>query len=70
LGSAEATRRWSRFAAAAAKVGVLAERYDVDPERDFTELRRYARNHNLPLTELARNVISSTAQLTDIIRST
>jgi transcriptional regulator with GAF, ATPase, and Fis domain len=44
--------------------GILAERHGCDPERAFTVLRRYARDHNHLLTELARDVISGTVRIT------
>ncbi len=50
--------------------GILAERYGFDPERAFTVLRRYARNHNHPLTALARDVITGAVQITDTMTST
>jgi GAF domain-containing protein len=44
--------------------GILAERYGLDPEQAFTVLRNYARNHNHPLTQLARDVITGTVRIT------
>ena len=46
--------------------GILAERHAVTPDEAFLVLRRYARNHNRPLTTLAVDVIHGTA---DIARS-
>jgi GAF domain-containing protein len=44
--------------------GVLAERHHVTPDQAFLILRRYARNHNRPLTALAGDVINGTADIT------
>lgn len=38
--------------------GVVAERADVDMEQAFARLRRYARSHNLRLTDVAQAVSS------------
>ena len=46
--------------------GIMAERHRVTPDEAFLVLRRYARNHNRPLTALAMDVIDGTA---DIARS-
>jgi GAF domain-containing protein len=43
--------------------GILAERHRVTPDQAFLMLRRYARNHNLPLTGLAGGVIRGTADI-------
>src|SRR3984957_7431989 len=43
--------------------GVLAERLQVTPDEAFVTLRRYARDHNHPLTELAGDVIRGTARI-------
>jgi GAF domain-containing protein len=43
--------------------GVLAERLEVSPDEAFTLLRRYARDHNHPLTQLADDVIRGTAPI-------
>jgi len=43
--------------------GVLAERHQVTPDEAFLILRRYARNHNRPLTALAGDVIQGTADI-------
>ena len=43
--------------------GVLAERLRVTPDEAFAILRRYARDHNHPLTELAVDVIRGTARI-------
>jgi AmiR/NasT family two-component response regulator len=43
--------------------GVLAERLRVTPDEAFVILRRYARDHNHPLTELSGDVIRSTARI-------
>jgi GAF domain-containing protein len=44
--------------------GVLAERLRVTPDQAFIILRRYARDHNYRLTELASDVIRGTATIT------
>jgi transcriptional regulator with GAF, ATPase, and Fis domain len=43
--------------------GILAERLQVTPDEAFVLLRRYARDHNLPLTRLAGDVIDGTAPI-------
>jgi GAF domain-containing protein len=43
--------------------GVLAERLQMTPDEAFVQLRRYARSHNHPLTELANDVIRGTAPI-------
>jgi len=43
--------------------GVLAERLRVTPDEAFVMLRRYARDHNHPLTELSGDVIRGTARI-------
>jgi GAF domain-containing protein len=43
--------------------GILAERMRVTPDQAFIVLRAYSRNHNHPLTRLATDVISGTAQV-------
>ncbi|MGH3209310.1 MAG: GAF and ANTAR domain-containing protein [Trebonia sp.] len=43
--------------------GVLAERLGVTPDEAFVILRRYARDHNHPLTQLAGDVIRGTARI-------
>src|SRR5260370_22072173 len=40
--------------------GVIAERADVDLAEAFSRLRRYARNHNLRLTEVAEAAVLGT----------
>ena len=45
----------SRVALEQAK-GVLAQRGDLDMDQAFTVLRRYARDHDVPLTDVARAV--------------
>jgi transcriptional regulator with GAF, ATPase, and Fis domain len=52
----------SRVAIEQAK-GILAERLKVTPDAAFMLLRRYARDHNHPLTELAGDVIRGTATI-------
>jgi transcriptional regulator with GAF, ATPase, and Fis domain len=43
--------------------GILAERLQTSPDEAFLLLRRYARNHNEALTELAGDVIRGTAPI-------
>ena len=43
--------------------GILAERLQTSPDEAFRLLRRYARNHNQALTELAGDVIRGTAPI-------
>jgi GAF domain-containing protein len=43
--------------------GILAERMRVTPDQAFIVLRAYSRNHNYPLTQLAADVISGTADM-------
>ena len=43
--------------------GILAERLRVTPDEAFVLLRRYARDHNHPLTQLAGDVIGGTAPI-------
>jgi transcriptional regulator with GAF, ATPase, and Fis domain len=43
--------------------GILAERLRTSPDEAFLLLRRYARNHNQALTELAGDVIRGTAPI-------
>jgi transcriptional regulator with GAF, ATPase, and Fis domain len=43
--------------------GILAERLRVTPDEAFVLLRRYARDHNHPLTLLAGDVIRGTAPI-------
>ena len=43
--------------------GILAERLRTTPNDAFLILRRYARDHNLPLTQLASDVIHGTTSL-------
>lgn len=43
--------------------GVLAERLGVTPDEAFVMLRRYARDHNHPLTELSGDVIRGTIRI-------
>jgi transcriptional regulator with GAF, ATPase, and Fis domain len=44
--------------------GILAERHRETPDQAFLAMRRYARNHNRPLTALAADVIQGTADIT------
>jgi len=43
--------------------GILAERLRISPDEAFVLLRRYARDHNHPLTDLAGDVIRGTAPI-------
>jgi GAF domain-containing protein len=43
--------------------GILAERLRITPDEAFAILRRYARDHNHPLTQLAGDVIRGTAPI-------
>ena len=43
--------------------GILAERMQVTPDQAFIVLRAYSRNNNYPLTQLATDVISGTADM-------
>jgi GAF domain-containing protein len=43
--------------------GILAERLQMTPDEAFVLLRRYARDHNHPLTQLAGDVVSGTAPI-------
>jgi GAF domain-containing protein len=43
--------------------GILAERMRVTPDQAFIVLRAYSRNQNYPLTRLAADVISGTADM-------
>jgi transcriptional regulator with GAF, ATPase, and Fis domain len=43
--------------------GILAERLQITPDEAFLMLRRYARDHNHPLTLLAGDVIRGTAPI-------
>ncbi|MEP7024963.1 MAG: GAF and ANTAR domain-containing protein [Actinomycetota bacterium] len=43
--------------------GILGERLAMTPDEAFLMLRRYARNHSHPLTELAGDVIRGTASI-------
>jgi GAF domain-containing protein len=46
--------------------GILAERLHMTPDEAFLLLRRYARNHNHPLTQLAGDVIRGTAPIAGV----
>ena len=52
----------SRVAIEQAK-GMLVERASIDMEEAFSRLRRYARDHNLRLSELASSVVEGTISL-------
>jgi GAF domain-containing protein len=44
--------------------GILSERLQATPDEAFVLLRRYARDHNRPLTELVGDVINGTVDIT------
>ena len=44
--------------------GIIAERHHVDMERAFARLRAHARNHNRRLSDIAREVVHGTLELT------
>src|SRR3984885_6010549 len=50
--------------------GILAARLQTSPDQAFLLLRRYARDHNQALTELAGDVIRGTAPIIGISRRT
>lgn len=43
--------------------GIVAERHRLDPAGAFTRLRRYARDHDLPLAEVSRRIVARTLRL-------
>jgi GAF domain-containing protein len=43
--------------------GILAERLQVTPDQAFVMLRRYARDHNRPLTALVGDVVGGTVDI-------
>ncbi|HXS63396.1 MAG TPA: GAF and ANTAR domain-containing protein [Streptosporangiaceae bacterium] len=45
--------------------GIIAERLRITPDQAFITLRHYSRNNNLPLTQLARDVISGTVAIAE-----
>ena len=47
--------------------GMLAERLQITPDEAFVALRRYSRNNNKPLTQLAREVISGISAIAGVI---
>jgi GAF domain-containing protein len=48
--------------------GVLATQGSMSPDNAFTVLRNHARGHGLRLTDLARQVVDRTVDLTTIVR--
>jgi GAF domain-containing protein len=48
--------------------GALARTHDIDVDRAFDLLRRYARNHNHKLVELARTVLTDPAAVPELTR--
>ena len=52
----------SRIAIEQAK-GIVAERHRLDVDGAFVRLRRYARDHDLPLAEVASRVVAGTLRL-------
>lgn len=59
----------SRIAIEQAK-GMLAERVGVNMEQSFTALRGHARNHNLRLADVARDLVDGRLAATDLDRIT
>jgi GAF domain-containing protein len=49
--------------------GALARAHDGDVDRAFDLLRRYARNHDLKLLDVARTVVTDPASIPDLIRT-
>src|SRR5579859_6418375 len=47
--------------------GVLAERRGITVDQAFAVLRAYARNHNLHLSDLARQIADGTSTATDLL---
>jgi GAF domain-containing protein len=47
--------------------GVIAERMQVDLEESFNRLRRYARNHGMPLTQVAQSAIENSLDTAALI---
>ena len=41
--------------------GVLMERFDIDPDRAFSTLRRYSQQHNIKLKDLCRQLVETRA---------
>ncbi|GAA2051979.1 GAF and ANTAR domain-containing protein [Catenulispora yoronensis] len=50
--------------------GVLSERRRISVDEAFTLLRDHARNHNLRLSDLARDVADGSSTATDLLRGT
>jgi GAF domain-containing protein len=48
--------------------GALARTHDVDVDQAFDLLRRYARNHNRKLVDIAHAVLADPASVTDLTR--
>lgn len=48
--------------------GVLAARANIGPDDAFTVLRSHARGRGLRLTDLSRNVVDGSVDLTSIVR--
>ena len=49
--------------------GALARAHNGDVDRAFELLRRYARNHNLKLIDVARTVVTDPASIPDLTRT-
>jgi hypothetical protein len=47
--------------------GVLAQRGDLDMDMAFNALRRYSRDHNLRLADLAREIVTRTLAADEIL---
>ncbi|TXL87790.1 GAF and ANTAR domain-containing protein [Streptomyces sp. IB2014 016-6] len=48
--------------------GILAERWNTNPDLAFTRLRAHARAHHLRISDLARKIIDQTLDITQIPR--
>jgi GAF domain-containing protein len=49
--------------------GILAERMGLDMEHAFTRLRKYARDHNIRLVEVARGVVDGSVKAEMVVAS-
>ena len=49
--------------------GVLAERSGIRPDETFQNLRRYARNHNLRLNDVARDIVHGDLRIEAVLAS-
>jgi hypothetical protein len=48
--------------------GVLAERSSLDMEQAFAQLRKYARDHNLRLADVARGVVDGSVKVEALVQ--